>query len=127
MSGNNEHPEDFLLVFGFRRVTDSNSGGMDGLRRLCLDSVIDLVDASLAFDALRWFLGDDTTELLGVREEWPESGSVAAGCRKFGLKVDLSVAISRARMSGASMAPSLVWLWTALGKLSVRPSLLESS
>ena len=69
--------------------------------------------------------GEEAIEFPGVSEACPESGSVdGAGCRRFGSRgSDLSATMSSARTTGASNWPSLVWLWTADGKFSIRPSL----
>ena len=106
MSGRKEFPEDFLLLFGFIGVSDSNSG-LEDRRRSIIDSFMDLGN-SLDFDFLLLAFGEDTTELFGEIDACPESGSVVDGWRKFGLKVDLSVTISRALIKGAHIAPSLV-------------------
>ena len=107
MSGRKElPPDDFLLSLGLIGVSDSNSG-LEDRRRSIMDSLIDFGN-SFGLVFLLLVLGEDTTELFGDIDACPESGSVVDGWRKFGLKVDLSVTISSARIRGAHIAPSFV-------------------
>ena len=90
---------------------------------------------------LLWWRGEEQTELFGVREACPESGSAEGWSRALS-NLDFSAAVSRALTKGAMifflvilvklgdpslpiMAPSRDWVWTADGKLSIRPSFTE--